>query len=271
MLSMASGSVATLASKGYQRAVGECLVVRQGDRLLLMRAQEPENIQSEWDIANARAPDYAGTIAAIATGALRRRAPEGRLLMLGLGGGTIAASVLRDVQNASVVAVEHDRDVIEAAQRFFYPFMLSPRLEERLHVLQACALRFVHGEAEAHVAEHRGAFDVLVEDFGYDEFGLLREPFWRALRGLAAPGATLIVNTLYRSRAEIEMLSRHLAAAGWHGERRILDGGGGMEEWDPSINVIFTAELRADSDGRLPCTTDETRTSTAVPLRNLAK
>ena len=46
-------------------------------------------LQSEWDLASGRAPDYAGVMVSLATDALRSR-PRGdrRVLMLGLGGGS---------------------------------------------------------------------------------------------------------------------------------------------------------------------------------------
>ena len=52
-------------------------------------------MQSEWDLASGRAPDYAGVMASLATDALGSR-PRGdrRVLMLGLGGGTIAADIM---------------------------------------------------------------------------------------------------------------------------------------------------------------------------------
>ena len=51
--------------------------------------------QSEWDMASGCAPDYAGVMASLATDALGSR-PRGdrRVLMLGLGGGTIAADIM---------------------------------------------------------------------------------------------------------------------------------------------------------------------------------
>ena len=51
--------------------------------------------QSEWDMASGCAPDYAGVMASLATDALSSR-PRGdrRVLMLGLGGGTIAADIM---------------------------------------------------------------------------------------------------------------------------------------------------------------------------------
>ena len=53
------------------------------------------HLQSEWDLASGRAPDYAGVMASLATDALGSR-PRGdrRVLMLGLGGGTIAADIM---------------------------------------------------------------------------------------------------------------------------------------------------------------------------------
>jgi len=119
-----------LLRPGESRVVGGCLVEHRGDLLRLCSSIEPENIQvattacilaharvtltptctstctctrtctfkslqSEWDLASGRAPDYAGVMASLATDALGSR-PRGdrRVLMLGLGGGTIAADIM---------------------------------------------------------------------------------------------------------------------------------------------------------------------------------
>ena len=151
-----------LLRPGESRVVGSCLVEHRGDLLRLCRSAEPENIQSEWDMASGRALDYAGVMARLATFALGSR-PRGdrRVLMLGLGGGTIAADImlvraLRCVHaelpcacpiclptslpvfclpachqaapvdwTLQVTCVEADSDTAAAAQQFFLPLMFA--------------------------------------------------------------------------------------------------------------------------------------------------
>jgi len=244
-----------LLRAGESRVVGSCLIEHRGDSLRLCSSVEPENIQSEWDMASGRAPDYAGVMASLATAALSSR-PRGdrRVLMLGLGGGTIAADIMLAEPvdwTLRVTCVEADADTASAAQQFFIPLMFAPddctsaaarsgseNMLRRLDVIVADATTCV-AQAQAQtdtdtdtdtdtVEVLGGPFDIIVEDFAYLRHGFAGTgaPFWRDLRrALCAPGGTVLINTLYDSRSELEALERDLTAAGWRDVRRRLDRG----------------------------------------------
>lgn len=181
---------------GATRTVGSCIVARHQDMLRLERACEPGNVQSEWDLAGSFAPDYAGTMARMARESLEHRVGPQRVLLLGLGGGTIAADILcgggRQMDwRLHVTAVEADADVADAATQYFLPLMFDAQhteaLERRLRIVVADAIDavscsaksaplpthasllrpLVNGDAPTD-AESERAYDVIIEDFAYE-------------------------------------------------------------------------------------------------------
>ena len=81
---------------------------------------------------------------------------------------------------------------------------------------------------------------------------MLRTSFWRDARALAAPGGTLLVNTLYAERPPMARLARALSEAGWSSVKQHVDRGlqvAGSEArrpddvaaWRPRDNMIFEA------------------------------
>jgi len=263
-------------SRGERRRIGNCVVHRKEDMLRLERAQEPGNIQSEWDIGMRRTPDYAGTMASMArealvaqqTGDARRR-----VLMLGLGGGTIAGQLLlaggREDgafdSHLHVTAIEADVDVAQAACRYFVPQMFehSPNessLHRRLRVLNADAVGVVHGSIDLS-EEDQVPYDVIIEDFAYEDPGRFRAPFWQSVRErFAAPqGCVLLINTLYSEPQQMATLQDDLRAAGWKDVRQRVDRGLQIlpwerqhrlrpEDWRLNDNMIFSA--RTSASGR---------------------
>lgn len=262
-----------LLQPGESRRLGGCVVDRCGNSLRLERVDaEPGNIQSEWRLDERCAPDYAGVMADMALEALAGRRGA-RVLMLGLGGGTIAAHMLLRAAEAaepdwalSITAVEYDKDVSAAAQELFFPLMLdasdaaASNMARRVRVVEADAVSTVM-EATA-AAELGGApFDCIVEDFAYARHGFAgtSEDFWRALRSLCAPGGVLLANTLYDEAHQMDALERDLRGAGWrHVTRRVDRGlqrdapwerwgwpsGRGVAAeptWRPRDNMIFRA------------------------------
>ena len=137
-----------LLAPGASRIVGGCLVARQGSFLRLERTAEPGNVQSEWDLDRMRAPDYAGTMAEMARTALDGRAGVQNILILGHGGGTMAADLLTSPPDwrMRIMAVEADADVVEAAQQHFHPHMFADSeaaVTSRLTVVQADAVDLI--------------------------------------------------------------------------------------------------------------------------------
>ena len=269
-----SGAAASLALKlqpGEVHTINNVKVYLKGDQFLRMeRLQEPGNVQSEWDLENGVAPDYAGTMASMAAAALASPAAAAgpkRVLVLGLGGGTIPAHILCGAGGSpdwslQVVGVELDKDVAQAAREFFFPAMFetcacrigSPAAAK--HMQDRLAL--VEADARQLVADDVGfeKFDVIIEDIAYEQHGLLSREFWARLRqDFASPGATLLVNTLYPTSAALDALEGDLRAAGWSDIRRRVDRGlqvGPNEsrlvphpsEWRVDDNMIFAAVNR---------------------------
>ena len=127
---------------------------RAGDFLRLQELGEPFNIHSEWDFARQRAQCYAGIMADLARNALDGRKGPQHVLMLGLGGGTIAADMICGAGKPldlrlHITAVEADADIAIAARKYFFPLMFqqNPNAEEQLHILLANAMELVSGAA----------------------------------------------------------------------------------------------------------------------------
>lgn len=261
-----------LLAPGASRIVGSCLVVRTGSSLRLERTAEPDSVQSEWDLENMRAPDYAGFMANMAREVLdgRKSGPQ-RCLILGHGGGTMAADLLTrgDAWRLHVTAVEADADVACAAQRHFHPHMFAhseASVEARLRLVEADAIDVVtraatcsrdeaSGGASTPGAEGAlgsGNFDVVIEDFAYEQPGRLGAAFWHDVRTLTAHGGHVLVNTLYEGRPQLDHLASELRAGGWSDVRQFVDRGLQVEACevrrsaDPSTwcvrdNMIFAA------------------------------
>ncbi|KAL1499662.1 hypothetical protein AB1Y20_011859 [Prymnesium parvum] len=243
---------APLAPGASVTIAGRVLVSRHADLLRLELLSEPSAIQSEWHLSRRLAPDYAGAIAERARAALPR---GGQLLLLGLGGGSIAGQLLCGASAAAgvrVAAVEADAAVAAAARDYFFPAMFAGsrrRAARRLRVAVADARRVAAGDAPPPRGA-AGPYDVIVEDFAYAAHGGVGVGFWRALRERhAAPRATLLVNTLYTHFTEHERLERDLRRAGWGGIRRTVERGlqaeaaaeAAAEAWTPGDNMIVSA------------------------------
>ena len=253
----ATSSNALLGPHDSPRVVGNCLVARRGDTLRLELLTEPGNVQSEWDLAGATAPDYAGTMAHMARAALAHRAGPQRVLLLGLGGGTIAADLLLHDRRLHVTAIERDADVAAAAREVFIPAMLPPVAREKIDIVLADAVERILHRRKAGVAPHareQMRYDVILEDFAYESPGLLHASFWRALRqDWAANDCTLLINTLYPHCKQMDDLACDLADGGWTGLRQRVDRGlqvlpgvagrrsNDPSTWQPRDNMIFSA------------------------------
>lgn len=256
---------------GDQRSVGNCVVQRSHDSITLFKETEPDNIQSEWHVPSGSAPDYAGCIGRMAREALESQSKTGgRVLMLGLGGGSIVADIMCGSPSIDwsieVTAVEYDQDVAVAACCYFLPAMFSenPRvgpggeqnMRDRLHVLQGDARRVVD-ESVPLPKDAAGPFDVIIEDFAYERYGMLSIRFWSLLRERhAAPNATLLINTLFDHHTGMEKLARDLRKAGWSDVREHVNKGLNADEgqskvvdpmlWEPGDNMILSAVNRQD-------------------------
>jgi spermidine synthase len=121
---------------------------------------------------------------ALALPPARRR----RVLLLGLGAGSVARIVRALAPRARIVGVEFDREVVAAARRWFD--------------LGALRVDVIVGDARQVVARLRGRFDLVLEDVFVGREATLRKPDGFPLpvldhaRRLLAPGGIVASNTI---------------------------------------------------------------------------
>lgn len=120
------------------------------------------------------------------------RAPPRRLVLVGLGGGSIAKFVHRHMPETRTTAVEIDSGVIDVARVYF-------GLPD-----EGARFRAVVADGAEYVASTVGAVDALLVD-AYDgetlAASLASEPFFRAARRALAPGGVFAMNLWSNDRA----------------------------------------------------------------------
>lgn len=132
--------------------------------------------------------------------------PPSSALILGLGGGTIAALMTRRFGPLPIVGVEYDPAVAHLARTEFGLGAL-PNVE------------IVVGDAFDYVRRCERRFDIICVDLyvaGNMTHGVLAAPFLRDVARLLTPGGVAAFN-LWRSAAlpdQLRRLARHLAIAG---------------------------------------------------------
>jgi spermidine synthase len=107
-----------------------------------------------------------------------------RILMIGLGGGTISSYLGRFLPEAQIDTIEVDPGVITAAKTFF-GIKESPRV------------RYLEGDGRVFLNRSTAAYDlILVDAFhgGYVPFHLLTKEFYTLLKQRLAPGGAVAFN-----------------------------------------------------------------------------
>jgi spermidine synthase len=191
----------------------EPLVRTTGGRRTLEFA--PGDIQSEMLLARPHALvlDYTRAMMGFALFAPRPR----RILMVGLGGGSLAKFCHRHFPDARITVVEVRADVIALREQF-----MVPPDDARFSV--------VHADAAAWIAAWSGRerIDVLLLD-GFDAAGLppalADEAFYRACRRMLAPGGVLVANVFTYDPRHDAVLAQ--LAAAFDGNRSWFEGAAG--------------------------------------------
>lgn len=122
------------------------------------------------------------------------------LLVLGLGGGSVARVLRALAPDARIVGIERDRGVLRAARRGLG--------------LGALGVEVVESDAQAWLARQRGRFDLIVEDLFVGRGRAVHKPDWLAGRALAqlakrlAPGGLLVSNALDEAPATASQLAK---------------------------------------------------------------
>ena len=128
-----------------------------------------------------------------------------RIVMIGLGGGSLAKFIYYEMPDASITIVEVNPKVVAAARSHFH----LPRDDERLPVVIA--------EGGRYVAAHRATADVLIVD-GFDANGqapsLCTQSFYDDCFAALRPGGILVVNLLGDDESTDVYLQRIQASFG---------------------------------------------------------
>jgi spermidine synthase len=128
--------------------------------------------------------------------------PDGRLLFIGLGGGSMPRFAHRALPNAQIEAVEIDPVIVNVARRYFgFPE------DERMSVHTADGRAYIEQAAP-------GSYDAIFLDaFSDDEIPLLlaTEEFLHAVRRALKPGGVVVSNLWTRNRDYESMLATYAA------------------------------------------------------------
>jgi len=107
-----------------------------------------------------------------------------RILMLGLGGGSISTYLGRHMPEATIDVVEIDPAVVTAAKTYF-------------GIRETQAVRYLEGDARVFLNRHKDTYDlILVDAFygGYVPFHLLTKEFYTLLKDRLTPGGAAAFN-----------------------------------------------------------------------------
>jgi predicted membrane-bound spermidine synthase len=107
-----------------------------------------------------------------------------RILMVGLGGGTISAYLGRYMPDAKIDTVEIDAGVITAAKKYF-GLVESPRV------------RYLEGDGRVFLNRNRDPYDLILMDAfhgGYIPFHLLTKEFFALIKQRLKPGGAVAIN-----------------------------------------------------------------------------
>jgi spermidine synthase len=155
------------------------------------------------------------------------------VLMIGLGGGSLAKFIRKHCPQTRVTAVEIDSRVIAAARAHFE----LPPDDETLSVIE--------GDGALYVRQHAASADVILLD-GFDAGNqveaLATETFYAACRRVLKPGGVLVVNLWGRDEAFAGYFSRLL---------RAFDGEVGWISVQRKTNVIVFAFAETGAAERL--------------------
>ena len=155
------------------------------------------------------------------------------VLMIGLGGGSLAKFIRRQRPQTRITAVEIDPRVIAAARTHFE---LPP---------DDATLRVIEADGALYVRQHPGSADVILLD-GFDAGNqveaLAMQTFYAACRRVLKPGGVLVVNLWGRDGDFAEYFARLT---------RAFDGELGWISVQDKTNVIVFAFAEPEAAARL--------------------
>jgi spermidine synthase len=123
-----------------------------------------------------------------------------RVLVVGLGGGTLIKRMLRDYPDVKIDVVEIDPEVVSVARRMF-----ELPTDPRLRVITEDGRRFIKSSKDT--------YDIIVMDAYYADalpFHLTTEEFFRQVKARLAPGGVLAYNVISSVDGERSKLFRSM-------------------------------------------------------------
>ena len=222
--------MATRLKFGKRRAADEGLEVTEerGVRTLHLGSQAIQSamrVSRPWDL------ELAYTRAMM--GFLMFRPAAADVLMIGLGGGSLAKFIRKQRPQTCITAVEIDPRVIAAARSHFE----LPGNDATLNVIE--------GDGALYVRQHPASADVILLD-GFDAGNqveaLATQTFYAACRRALKPGGVLVVNLWGRDRDFAEYFARL---------ERAFDGEVGWISVQNKTNVIVFAFAETGAPARL--------------------
>lgn len=178
-----------------------------------------------------------------------------RLLLLGLGAGSIARYLLRYQPALTVTAVDYSADVIAIARDYFG----LPRVSGRLNV--------VHRDARDYLRESTAVEDVILVDlfgaFGTPEW-MASDQLYAACRARLSGNGIIAVNLLVHDEAHIKHLLAPILRVF---DRRVLHTT--PDEYDNLIAFAFNGPCPALNDPQLRARASELEMALGLPLKAL--
>ncbi len=215
---------------GKRRAAGDGLEVTEerGLRTLHLGSraiQSRMRVSRPWDLELAYTRAMMGFLMFNST-------PQ-EVLMIGLGGGSLAKFIRKQRPQTRITAVEIDPQVIAAARTHFE----LPSNDATLDVIEA--------DGALYVRQHPGSADVVLLD-GFDAGNqveaLATQTFYAACRRVLRPGGVLVVNLWGRDREFAEYFARLT---------RAFDGEVGWISVQNKTNMIVFAFTEPGAAARL--------------------
>lgn len=214
--------------KGRSGDEGMEVVEERGVRTLRLGScaiQSAMRVSRPWDLELAYTRAMMGFL-------MFNDAPED-VLMIGLGGGSLAKFMRKHLPETRVTAVEIDPRVIAAARG---QFALPP---------DDATLSVIEADGAHYVKRHPGSADVILLD-GFDAGNqvaeLATQPFYKACRKVLKPGGILVVNLWGRDAEFAEYFARL---------SRAFDEQVGWISVQHKTNIIVMGFLDADAPARL--------------------
>jgi spermidine synthase len=166
------------------------LFIAKRGRMMTLSTRFKANFNIE-SIVNLTDPDdMPFTYTQLMTAGLLYPEATKRILMIGLGAGSVSTYLARAMPDAQIDVVELDPGVISVAKQYF-----GVRETDRLHVIES--------DGRVYLARHKTLYDLILLD-AYRELGvpfhLLTKEFYTLVKEHLAPGGAMLANILGGTR-----------------------------------------------------------------------